>query len=189
MAGPVPKRQVPSPGAGPVLSCAVLLPSRSRAVSAALALFTALAFTVTPGRLAAQAGPAVVGTLVGAAGGAWVTAALVTARARAGHFLFRPKDIGWQLAPIPVLALGGGVLGAVESGRLTRSVTWAAVGFAAGAAVGAIAGSAASDDRQGAWAGAVVGAAVGILAGGVAGALRTAEDAPTELVLVRLGLP
>jgi hypothetical protein len=121
---------------------------------------------------AAQTWPAVAGTLAGTAGGSYVSMALITARARAGHYVFTPSQGLLELAPIPLGAVAGGILGYRSQDRLRNTVGFGALGFVAGTTLGAALGAALSDTDEGMWSSVVVGGGVGLLVGSVWGALR-----------------
>lgn len=119
---------------------------------------------------------AAVGTLLGAASGAYLSLALTTAAARAGHFAYSPRQAIWRLTPLPVVAAAGGVLGYRSGDRLRDAVGRGLVGFAAGTAVGALVGNLAWDGTEGVWSGAVIGSGAGLLIGSVWGAFRGGTD-------------
>lgn len=135
-----------------------------------------LAVFAAPGRGAAQVGRATLGAAGGAAGGAWVTLGVVTASARAGRFVFSAEEMSWELAPVALGAVAGGVVGWRSGPRLRQAFSWSALGFAMGGALGAGAGFAASASSEDVWAGAVIGSAAGLLMGSLAGALRAPTD-------------
>jgi hypothetical protein len=132
-----------------------------------------------PTSLYGQAGPTAAGTLLGTAGGAYLSLALTTAAARAGHYVYSPKQGIWRMTPIPVGAVAGGVLGYQGADHLRDATRLGLVGFAAGTAVGAAFGSLVWEGAEGIWSGAVIGGGVGLLAGSVWGALR-AGGGPDE---------
>jgi len=132
----------------------------------------ALGVALCPARASAQAGSAVAGTLAGAVEGTYLTLALTTAAARAGHYVFTPRQALWQLTPIPLMAIGGGVLGYHDAGRLRHAAGYGLAGFAAGALAGSVLGSLIGDGRESVWAGAIVGSGAGLLVGSLWGALR-----------------
>jgi hypothetical protein len=138
-----------------------------------LALVVGAALTSVPAE--GQAGHAVAGTLAGAAEGAYLTLALTTAAARTGHYVFAPSQALWQLTPIPVAAVAGGLLGYHDADRLRDSVRYGLVGFAAGAGAGSIVGVLLADGPEGVWTGAIVGSGIGLLVGSLWGALRSQD--------------
>ena len=124
----------------------------------------------------AQTGSTVVGALLGTAGGSYLSLALTTAAARAGHYAYSPAQALWRAVPIPVGAVAGGVLGHQGDDRLRDSVLSGLVGFAAGTAVGALVGDLAWERPEGVWSGAIIGSGLGLLAGGLVGAFRGGGD-------------
>lgn len=141
---------------------------------AALALAAALA--VPAPRAQAQALEAATGAALGAAGGLYVSMAVVTANARAGNYVFSPDEVRWQLLPVPIGAAAAGLLGYRSPDRFWRATVWGFGGFAAGSLVGALAGKAIWGDSEGSWSGAVIGGAAGVLAGAVVGTLTWDGD-------------
>lgn len=131
---------------------------------------------LAPATARAQSGYAVAGALAGAAEGAYLTLALTTAAARTGHYVFTPSQALWQLTPIPVAAVAGGVLGYNDADRLWTSVGFGLVGFATGVAAGSIVGGLMGDGPESVWAGAIVGSGTGLLVGSLWGALRGLGD-------------
>ncbi len=123
------------------------------------------------------------GALLGTAGGAYLSLALTTAAARAGHYAHSPGQAIWLLTPVPVGAVAGGIVGHQGEAHLRDAARVGLVGFAAGAAVGAVLGDLAWDRPEGAWSGALIGSGVGLLVGSVWGALLrggdSRQDAPT----------
>jgi len=136
----------------------------------------ALGAALCPARASAQAGAAAAGTVVGAAEGAYLTLALATAAARAGHFVFTPRQALWQLVPIPVAAVAGGTLGYHDTDRLGDAVAYGLAGFAAGAAVGSVLAALIGDGPENVWSGAILGSGTGLLVGSLWGALRNLGD-------------
>jgi hypothetical protein len=151
----------------------------------------ALGVALCPARTTAQAGSAVAGTLAGAAEGTYLSLALATAAARAGHYVFTPRQALWQLTPIPLAAIAGGTLGYHDADRLRDAVRYGLAGFAAGAVAGSVLGSLVGDDRESTWAGAIVGSGAGLLVGSLWGALRDpGGDGDTTLVpVINLSIP
>ncbi len=154
-----------------------------RRASRHLVLALALSAALTPARASGQAGYAAAGTLAGAAEGAVLTLALATAAARAGHYVFTPSQALWQLTPIPVVAVAGGMLGYHDADRLRDSVRAGLVGFAAGVAAGSILGGLVGDDSESVWSGAIVGSGAGLLVGSLWGALRNLGDDGDSIVV------
>lgn len=144
------------------------------------------------GGVAAQTGPAVAGVAIGALAGGYVSAGIVTARARADRYLFSYGDLRWELVPVPALAVAGGVLGARDSDLLRASSLGGLVGFGAGTLAGLAVGRIVGDSPEHTWAGAIMGGAAGILVGSLAGGLGWEESggaASFPLLSVRMGIP
>jgi len=154
-------------------------------------LSLALGVALCPARASAQAGAAVAGTVAGAVEGAYLTLTLATAAARAGHYVFTPRQALWQLTPIPLMAVAGGTLGYHDVARLRHAVGYGLVGFAAGAVAGSVLGAVIGDDRESIWAGAIVASGAGLLAGSLWGALRDLGDGNDTTVVpaITLSIP
>lgn len=149
----------------------------------ALALATTL-----PSGSAAQATEIAAGAATGVVVGGYVALGIITAQARAGHYLFSPDDASWQLLPIPALGLAGGVLGYRRPDRVWPTVGWSAAGFAVGTAGGALLGRLVWGPGEGTWAGGVLGGSVGLLAGAVLAA-QDDGDPPLTVTLARIEMP
>lgn len=129
------------------------------------------------------------GGLIGAAGGALLTHAWLTAEARAGRFIYGPKEGLPRAIPVPVGLVAGAWMGAKNGDRLWRSAGHGAIGAVVGGVTGLVIGDFVWDDREGRWAGAVLGSAVGWLAGTISGAATWEADAePVPLFHIRFGV-
>lgn len=131
---------------------------------------------VLPASASAQVGSTAAGTLVGTAGGAYLSLALTTAAARAGHFAFSPRQGLWRATPIPVGAVAGAVVGYQGTDVLRNVVRGGLVGLAGGSLLGAAIGRLIWEGPEGVWSGAIIVGGVGLLAGSISGGLRADED-------------
>ncbi len=154
----------------------------------ALITFLFVATVLRPSDARAQVLDAAAGLALGFGGGGLVSAAWITAEARAGRYIFSPDVITWQLAPIPLGAAAGGLLGYRNPDRLWAGVGAGALGLVTGAGVGALAGALAWEGSEGVWAGAVIGGATGLLIGTVVGTIGWERDGPS-MPLFALALP
>lgn len=158
------------------------IPLRAALVAACLAL------TVAPAPTRAQALESAAGAAIGSVGGAYLTMAVLTGGARAGRFLHTPTQMRWELLPVPLMGVAGGVLGYNSPDRLWRGVGWGAGGFVLGAAGGAVAGRILWGGSEGTWSGAVLGSATGMVVGAVLGAL-TWDDDDLEPLRAQIRIP
>jgi len=120
----------------------------------------------------AQAGPAVAGTVLGAAGGAYLSVALTTAAARAGLYAFSPRQALWLATPIPLGAVAGGVVGYRSRDALRGAAYGGLLGLAGGTLVGIAIGRLAWDEDEAVWASAIVTGGLGLLVGSLWGGLH-----------------
>lgn len=162
-----------------------VLPRTSLARSGLLGLALLLQ---APASASAQLGSAAGGVGAGLVGGAVVSMGVITLRARAGHYLFGADPFHWEVLPVPLAMVAGGVLGYQDPDRLRRAAGWGGGGMALGALGGALAGRLFWEGDEGPWAGALVGGAMGFLAGAVAGGLSW-EDGGAAPLSAGLRLP
>jgi hypothetical protein len=113
------------------------------------------------------------GILAGAAGGGYVTVAVVVTEARFGLYIHDIDDVlGWRSAPFLIGSLAGGGLGFYNPERLQGAVVYGAGGLVLGGLAGLAIGSAIWEPPEGRWAGAAIGAGVGLIIGNIVGILN-----------------
>lgn len=133
-----------------------------------LLLVTALAGL--PGRAAAQVERVVLGSAIGAAGGAVVTFAAIVARARWQHeYITSVEDlIDWYSVPMLAAPAAGALFGLAGEKAHEASIVGSTGGMVAGALIGTGLGHLLADDPEAPWVGAIVGAGIGLSVGGLA---------------------
>ena len=132
---------------------------------------------VTPVAATSQDWSLIGGGILGAATGSWMTAAFITARARAGDPLDTSEE-AITVAAAPMLAgfATGVAIGALAEDRLGGTALWGSVGWATGIGIGALLGRHLWDDPSATWAGGILGGAVGLLVGGTVGYVRSGKE-------------
>lgn len=144
---------------------------------------------VVPAPAGAQVAHATAGALVGAAAGGYLSLGLAVASARTGHYAFSQEDLRWQLTPIPVLAIAGGVLGYQGGDGLRRAVTRGLVGFVGGGAIGTLAVALFGGAEEDVWTGAILGSGLGLLVGSVWGAASGSGQAGEPTPSLTISIP
>ncbi|HEX6970704.1 MAG TPA: hypothetical protein VF234_00600 [Limnochordia bacterium] len=128
-----------------------------------------------PGPAAAQeTRRAVVGAVVGVAGGGVVTLSAIVARARfQREYMDSAEDlIHWLSIPMIAAPAVGVVFGLAGPKAHVGSIIGSTTGMVVGAAVGTGLGWLLSEDQEAPWAGGVIGAGVGLTLGGLMGGFR-----------------
>jgi len=148
-----------------------------------------LALATGPRAAGAQVGPVIAGAVLGAAGGGMTALGLITAQARAGHYLYAPSLAHWQILPFPVGAVVGATLGTRSGDLLWATARTGTLGFLGGAAAGALVGRLIWKDSEGVWAGGVIGGASGLIVGSFVGALGWKEPGGRATPLFAISIP
>lgn len=124
-----------------------------------------------------RAGKLLLGALVGALLGFYLTVAIFVAKARVGLYVYSLEDITafrWEMLPTAAGLVVGALLGGKDPRRLGMVVGWAMVGALVAIPVGWFGGPGFWPGRSAPWAGAALAAAMGLLCGGALGAARRA---------------